>query len=97
MSKVRLIKALVLFMTIGIFAGLIFLMTVMAKNIASKKQSGFISENEISLQQPIGSTIKNVLIKDDNVYIVVSDGGKADRIVIYNTDVNSVMSTLSIN
>ncbi|MDR1694186.1 MAG: hypothetical protein LBR70_03220 [Lactobacillaceae bacterium] len=94
MTTVKIMKGLVFALTFAIFFGLfIFAALIPAKN---KSSAAFIEEN-IVLDQPLGSNIKNVLIKDNYLYIVISGGSLADRIVIADTNNGRVVSNISLN
>lgn len=93
--KIMIIKSIVFVLTCAI----IFILILLINSIISKRDgsSGKKIEMNINIGQPQGSNIKNILAKDDHLYIVVSDGKLSDRIVILNTNNGETISTINLN
>lgn len=94
MKKINFIKALVFIMTFALFFGLFVMIGLLTD---TKDKSKVMLAENISINQPIGSNIKNVLTNDNYLYIVVSGGNLADRIVIFDTNDGSIISNISLN
>lgn len=94
MSNVKFIKILVFLLTFAIFFGLALMVGLLTGKV---KKKNINIEETISLNQPLGSNIKNVLTKDNYLYVVISGGNIADRIVIFDTKSGKVISNIGLN
>lgn len=94
MSKLKVIKAVVFILTFVIVFALVVLINKLA-GIEGKPQMAL--EDNIVLSQPLGSTIKDILTKDNYLYITVSGGNLADRIVIVDMNDGRVVSNIGLN
>lgn len=93
MDKLKIIKIVVVFMTFILVLGSLLLLTSVYKKV--NKKTPQMLEN-ISLNQPAESRINNILEHNDYIYILVKDGGQADRIIIFNPKEGKKVSTISI-
>ena len=94
MDKLKLIKTIVVVLTfLLVFGTLILLGNIIKKT----RQSATPLPKQISLNQPHGSQISEMLEKDGNLYLLVKDGGQADRVVIINPKDSSSISTIQLN
>lgn len=91
MDKLRLIKTFVVIITFMLVFGSLMLLTVIYKKARPAPQR----YKEISLEQPMGSTIENMVVIGDNLAILIKNGGEADRIIIYSP--NTGQKPLTIN
>ena len=71
MDKLKLVKTIVFVITY---------LLVFRKPVAAEPGSS------ISLKQPAGSTIDSFRLHGGSIYLLVKDGGRPDRILIYNQD-----------
>ncbi|MCQ2740819.1 MAG: hypothetical protein MJ210_01710 [Alphaproteobacteria bacterium] len=81
MNKLKLIKALVFFMTFLLCSGIIYFGMLIHQRFSSVKDGNA----EISLNQPQGSYIADFRTDADNLYILIKGGNTADRIIRVNT------------
>ena len=94
MDKLRLVKTTVFILTFA----LVFGSLVLLGSLYKKTQKGNASfPQEINLQEPQGSFIKNMLEQNGRLYIQVEGGGEADRIIIFDITSGQKLSTLKIN
>lgn len=91
MDKLKLIKTIVVIITFMLVFGSLMLLTVIYKKARPTPQQ----HKEVSLEQPLGSTIENISVIGDNLAILIKNGGGADRIIIYSP--NTQQKTLTIN
>ncbi len=91
MDKLKLIKTIVVIITFMLVFGSLMLLTVIYKKARPAPQQ----HKEISLEQPMGSTIENMVAVGDNLAVLIKNGGEADRIIIYSP--NTGRKSLTIN
>ncbi|MBQ8465178.1 MAG: hypothetical protein IJ545_04130 [Alphaproteobacteria bacterium] len=92
MDKLKLIKSIVFIITFLLVFGSLMLLTV----IYRKARPEPLSYRETSLMQPIGSRIDSVTKIDNQLAVVVKDGGQPDRIVIYNPQTLQKSATITL-
>ncbi len=93
MDKLKLVKTIVFILTfLLVFGSLMLIGTIFKK---SKTQPHL--PEEINLQEPAGSRISNIQTKDNLLYLTISDGGLADRIIIFDTTTGQKISTIYLN
>lgn len=94
MDKLKAIKITVFILTfLLIFGTLCILGLLLNKN---RPNSSNIPE-EISLEQPQGSYIKEIQVNNEKLYILTVGGGIEDRIVIYDISDNKIITTVRTN
>lgn len=91
MNGLKIIKLTVFLL--GIF--ILFAVGLCTKTIYDKQNTAFPSE--ISLMQPEGSYIKNIVAAQKDLYIMVSGGGISDRVVVFSPKKGKVIYNISIN
>ncbi len=80
MDKLKILKAIVALLTFLLVFGLLTALgTIYQKATAPAPQGS--SQN---LRQPDGSSIEDFRISDGRLYLLVKNGGLADRIIIVN-------------
>ena len=94
MNKVKIVKGIVLILTFVMIFVFILLINSLVKNI---RKANVKMEENISINQPVGSNIKNVLTNRDYLYIVVGGGNIPDRIVVISTSNGKIVSNISLN
>lgn len=94
MNKLRLIKFAVVIMTFLIILGGLLMLTMLYRKIS--KQGAEAIPQEISLGEPAESRINNMLGHDGYIYIMVKDGGKPDRIIVFNPKKGEKVSTIQL-
>lgn len=92
MNQLRIIKIIVLVFTCLLIAASIILLGSLSKKALSDKPKPVTN-----LSQPQGSKIKQIQADNGLLYIFISDGELADRIVIYNPEKKQIISNLFIN
>lgn len=94
MNKLKLVKTIVILLTfLLIFGTLTFLSLLLKKN----KEHSAALPKEISLNQPMGSSIKQIVQENDKLYLLTIGGGLEDRIIIFETTTGKTLTTLNIN
>lgn len=94
MDKLKLIKNVVFILTfILIFGSMLLLGSLFKKT----RQKSIPLPASITLEQPIGSNIENIVEQDGYLYILVKNGGVSDRIVIFDTKSAKKLSIININ
>lgn len=92
--KLKIIKFISLFLGFVIIFGTIICMYLLF-NMANAPKIAI--SKDISLNQPAGTFVKNVLINEEYLYITVSDMNSADKILVVDSKSNSLISTIKIN
>jgi len=81
MDKLKLVKTIVFIITFLLVFGSVLLLGALYQKLhRPAAESGEI----LSLGEPDGSTIKQMELQNDTLYLLVKDGGLPDRIIIYN-------------
>ena len=93
MDKLKLIKSLVFIMTTIMFFGLIMCVRIIYDKNHHKNQN----LNDISLSQPFGSKIKNIVADDEYLYIMLRGGGINDRIAVFSPQEHKVLYIINID
>ena len=93
MNKLKLVKTIVFILTFL----LVFGSLVLLGSLFKKTHSAPSLPEEISLDEPSGSTLQKIQIRDKFLYISVSDGGKSDRIIIFDTETGHKVSTIRVD
>ena len=93
MNKLKMVKIVVFILTfLLVFGSLKLLGTLFQKTHSAPRLP-----EEISLDEPAGSTLQKVQIRDNLLYIGVANGGKSDRLIIFDTASGRKVSTISVN
>ena len=93
MDKLKLVKTVVFILTfLLVFGSLMLLGTLFKKTHPAPRLP-----EEISLGEPAGSTLQKIQIRDNLLYIGISDGGKGDRIIILDTASGRKISTIRVD
>ena len=93
MNQLRLVKIIVFALTFLLVFGT-FLVLFKLYSQTGKKT---LIPSEISLNEPVGSSIVEIKPHNTELYIVVKNGGLPDRIVIFNTKNGQVSSKVRLN
>lgn len=93
MDKLKLVKTIVFVLTFLLVFGSLMLFGTIFKKTRSVPRL----PDKINLQEPVGSQISNLRIKDNLLYLSVSDGGISDRIIIFDTLSGQKISTIYLN
>lgn len=93
MDKLKIIKSIVFVLTLLLIIGSFSIIMLLLK----KSSTPAMFNTQIALEEPYGSYIKDIKIKDEYIYILTSGGGKEDRIIIYNQTTGKPVSTININ
>lgn len=91
MNGLKIIKLFVFVLTAIIFFGLILCAKIIYNNTHRSHH-----EN-ISLQQPYGTKIKNILALEKDLYIMVKGGGINDRILVYSPEEHKVLYIINVD
>lgn len=92
--KLKIIKFISLFLAFIIIFGSIICMYLLFNMATAPKAT---VSKDINLEQPIGTSVKNVLINDGYLYITVSNINSSDKILVVDSKNNSLVSTISLN
>ncbi len=93
MDKLKLVKTIVFILTFLLVFGSLMLIGTLFKKTKTLPRL----PKEINLQEPVGSRISNLQTKENLLYLTISDGGLADRIIIFNTTTGQKISTIYLN
>lgn len=94
MNKLKLVKTIVMLLTfLLIFGTLAFFGLLLKKN---KENAGKLPET-ISLNQPMGSYVKQMNLEGNRLYLLTVGGGLEDRIIIFDSVTGKTETTLNIN
>jgi len=91
MNGLKMIKSLVFLLTFLIFFGLVMCTKIIYDNNKEK------SLNNINLMQPEGSSIKNIVEVDKDLYIMIKGGGLNDRIAVFSPQKHKVLYIINVN
>lgn len=94
MDKLKLIKTIVVILTFMLIFGTLLLLGSIIKK--TQTTTAPIPE-QILLKQPAGSRIAQILPHNENLYILIKDGGLSDRIIIINSPNGKINSTIILN
>lgn len=93
MDKLKLVKTIVFILTfLLVFGSLMLIGTIFKKTKTLPRLP-----EEINLQEPAGSRISSLRTKDNLLYLTITDGGIADRIIIIDTASGQKISTIYLN
>ena len=95
MDKLKLVKAVVALLTFLLVFGILMAATLVYKNIKSSQPSA--EALSLSLGEPSGSRINSMLEYNGYIYLVVKDGGEADRIIILNPETMHKTAHITLN
>ncbi len=96
MNKLKLIKFAVTIMTFLLILGLLIMLTILYKRFQKTEIEPTTAET-ISLQQPQGSHIEQILTNNGLLHILVKDGGKTDRILILSPQTQQIQQEITLN
>lgn len=94
MNKLKLIKFAVVIMTFLIVFGSLLMLTTLYKRAGRKS---VVSKSDIHLNEPAESRINSILEHGRYIYIVVKDGGIPDRIVVFDPESGTKVSTIRLD
>lgn len=94
MNGLKIAKVAVLIMSLLIVGVLALCLNTVHKQYKSAKIN---SVSQILLNEPEGSSIKNIVAMEKELYIMVSGGGKSDRIVVVSPESRKVMYSISVD
>lgn len=93
MDKLKLVKTTVFVITFLLVFGSMALLSLLYQKVRKTEAA---PGHNISLGQPEGSTISEMELHNGNLYLLVKNGGQADRILIYRQD-STAPSLININ
>lgn len=94
MDKLKLIKIVVALLTFLIVFGVLMAATLIFKKLNPPVSTEILS---FSLDEPQGSVINSILEYNGYIYMLVKDGGEADRVLILNPETMQVNARVSLN
>lgn len=94
MDKLKLVKTVVFVLTFLLVFGSLALLGTLFKKTRS---SSAVIPEAIHLNEPAGSSVRSIKIKDNLLYITAGNGGVGDRIIILDTASGKKISTIHIN
>jgi len=92
MSGLKIIKFAVFFMTSVLLFGLILCLQI----IYEKNHKSSVNFENIDLQQPFDSKIKNIVAGDKDLYIMLEGGGLGERIAVYSPEKQKVLYFINV-
>ena len=92
MNQLRIIKIIVLLFTSLLVAASLTLLVLLSKKILSEDKKQPVT----TLSQPQGSIIKQIQADNGLLYIFISGGDLADRVISYNPEKKQIVSNLFI-
>ena len=96
MNKLRVIKFVVAMLTFLLIFGLLMVLTILYRQF--NKTENIVVENKlVSLEQPQGSSIAQIVSNNGHLHVLVKDGGEADRILILTPDGQKVQQEITLN
>lgn len=93
MLNLKLLKAIVFTLTFLLIFGIILLGMLVVKK--SKKAPS--EAHTVSLNEPEGSQIHQIVADGDRLYLWVQGGKAAERVIIYDGKNQQKISTITIN
>ena len=96
MEKLKLIKYVVFILTFLLVFGSLVLLGTIFKKVRGGDEAKDMPLL-VSLQEPDGSSIEAVVSHGDNLYLLIKNGGKDDRVVIFNPQEAQKISEISLN
>ena len=93
MNQLRIIKTIVLLLTCLLVGASFIVLGGLAKKVLSEQKQQPVT----NLSQPQGSKIKQIQADNGLLYIFISGGELADRIITYNPEKKQIVSNLFIN
>ena len=91
MNQLRIIKITVFIFTFLLIMGCLTMIGLMYRHTTRQSHSA-ITEN--NLQQPPSATIKQIAADGNLLYILVSTPNQADKIIIFDSKKNNIVSNL---
>lgn len=86
MDKLKLVKALVALLSFLLVFGILTAATLIYKKINAKNNPNQNTIQTIHLNEPFGSSINAMLENNGYIYLLVKDGGIADRIIVLDAE-----------
>lgn len=94
MDKLKLVKTIVALLTFLLIFGTLLLLTAVYKKTRTPRVG---KETVISLHQPQGSSVESFKTDGNRLFLLIKDGGAADRVLIYDLDNRFLETTLKLN
>lgn len=93
MDKLKVIKLVVFILT---FLLIFSTLSIIGLFLKKAQKNTTDTPQQISLNQPLGSYVKDMQINDNKVYLLMVGGGEEDRIIIYDHSDNKITTTIKI-
>ena len=90
MNKLKLMKLIVFLLTFLLLFGMICAGSIVYKKVSLKP----VANEDLSLDQPKGSSIVHYHFNNDKLYILIKGGNLADRIVVFNPEKRQIETTI---
>ena len=94
MDKLKLIKTVVVILTLLLIFGTLTLLGLFVHKTRTAQQP---LPAEVNLGEPHGSIIKQISNSGETLYMLVIGGGEDDRIIVFDAAGGKKISTLKIN
>lgn len=95
MNKLKLAKTVVFILTFLLVFGSMLLLTQLYSRTRKIENAG--PSVPINLNQPAGSRISQMLEKNGTIYLLVTDGGLPDRILVLTPSATAAPSVINIH
>ncbi|MBQ9236198.1 MAG: hypothetical protein IJ184_07045 [Alphaproteobacteria bacterium] len=92
--KLRLVKLLVLVLSLAIVAGMVMLAQLLYQKSAGVKKTEPMTA--INLEQPKGSYIADYKAADDYWHLHIKGGGMAERVIVVDAKSKTIAAVISV-
>ena len=84
MDKLKLLKILVAFLSFLLVFVILSAATIIYQKLKNNSANSPQNMQTVHLKEPFGSSINSMLEHNGYIYFLVKDGGRADRIVVFD-------------
>ncbi len=95
-DKLKIIKYIVFLLTFLLVFGSLVLLGTIFKLVRNSGDEPAMPE-KIFLGEPEGSSIRSMIGSGDNLYFLIKDGGKSDRVIVFNPEKAQKISEIKLN
>lgn len=94
MDKLKLVKTAVIILTFLLVFGTLSFLGILFQKTHKRTEN---LPSQIGLKQPSGSYIKQFTQEDGRLYLLIIGGGQDDRVVIFDSNSGTPVTTVTIN
>ena len=96
MNKLQMVKFMVAVMTFLLIFGTLSVLGILYKQFRKAPEIP-VAKTMLSLQQPAGSRIEQIIVKNGQLHILLKEGGKSDRILVLSPDNQNIVQEIVLN